>query len=163
PPGSGDIDEKLIIPGIGLLTHHRAPLPEMKRAGRRNCHLRRHPAFALEELEMLDVGMALELDLAVDADCFMFGLDAMKLDSRIGHDRGDTFQTAKEIEVPPCPAKFAISGKFEADFFLLLDDLLDLAVFDRLECGGVNLTLGMLGTRILQWRRAQQTADVIGP
>jgi len=51
--------------------------------------------------------------------------------------------------VPPCTAEFAVGRKLEADFFLLFDDLLDLAVFDRLEGGGVDFTLGMLGTRIL--------------
>jgi hypothetical protein len=52
--------------------------------------------------------------------------------------------------VPPCAAEFAIGRKLEADFFLLFDDLLDLAVFNRLERRSVDLTLGMLGTRILQ-------------
>jgi hypothetical protein len=40
---------------------------------------------------MIDMRMALEFDLAVDADRLMFGLDAMKLDPRIGRDRGDAF------------------------------------------------------------------------
>src|SRR6185503_2793339 len=111
--------------------------------------LRRHPAFAFEKLEMLDMRMALEFDLSVDADCLMFGLDAVKLDTRVGRDRGDTFQSAKEIEVPPCAAEFAVGGKLETDFFLFFDDLLDLAVFDRLERRVVDFTLGMPGTRIL--------------
>jgi len=90
-PGSGDVGKKLVIARIGLLAHHRAALPKMERAGRRNRHLRRHPTFALEKLEMIDMRMALEFDLAVDADRLMFGLDAMKLDPRIGRDRGDAF------------------------------------------------------------------------
>src|SRR5262245_61449706 len=134
PPGSGDIGKKFVIPRVSLLTHHRAALPKMERAGRRDRHLRRHPAFALKELEVLDVWMALELDLAVYADCLVFGLDTMKLDPRIGYDRGDTFQSAKKVEVPPCAAKLAISSKLEADFFLLLDDLLNLSIFNRLQC-----------------------------
>src|SRR4029078_3604237 len=162
-PGGGEVREKLVITRIGLLAHHCAALPEMKRAGRRDRHLRRHTAFALQELEMLDMRMALEFDLAVDADCLMLGLDAVKLDPGIGRDRGDAFQAPEEIEMPPRAAEFAIGRKLEADVFLLFDDFLDLAVFDRLERCGVDLTLGMLGTRIPQRRRAQQTADVIGP
>ena len=53
-PGGGDVGEEFVIAGIGLLAHHRAALPEVKRARRRNAHFRRDVAMAFKEFEMLD-------------------------------------------------------------------------------------------------------------
>jgi hypothetical protein len=49
----------------------------MERAGRRNAHFWRDATVALEELEMLDLRMTFEGDLAVDADGFMLRFDAL--------------------------------------------------------------------------------------
>ena len=45
-------------------------------------------------------------------------------------DHLDALQAAEEIEMPPRAAEFAVGRKLQADLFLLLDDLDDLAVFD---------------------------------
>ena len=50
----------------------------------------------------------------------------------------------------------------QADVFLPLDDLFDLAVFDRFERRGVDFAALALGARVLQRRGAQQAADMIG-
>ena len=42
----------------------------------------------------------------------------------------DAVETSEEIEMPPRAAEFAVGGELQPDLFLLLDDLLDLAVFD---------------------------------
>ena len=72
---------------------------------------------------------------------FVLGLDAVELDAGIGGDRRDAGKPAEEIEMPPGAAEFAVGGELEADLLLLLDDLLDLAVFDRLERVGGDLAL----------------------
>src|SRR5579864_5534525 len=64
--------------------------------------------------------------------------------------------------MPPGAAEFAVGDRLQADLFLLLDDALDLAVFDRsqFDCGDV--ALDALLARPLQRRRAQQAADMVG-
>ena len=87
---------------------------------------------------MLQHRMAGEADPAVDLDAFGLGLHAVKLDGVHLIER-DAVETAEEIEMPPRAAKFAIGGEFQPDLFLLLDDLLDLAVFDRAQRVGGDL------------------------
>ncbi len=117
---------------------------------------------AFKELEMLDHRMAGEVDLAVDPDGLVLGLDAMEFDAGRGGDRRDAFEPAEEIEMPPGAAEFAVGGELQADLGLLLDDLLDLAVFDRFQRGGGDLAFGEFGARLLQRRGAQQAADHVG-
>src|SRR5215470_13408160 len=76
-PGLADIGEESIEIRINLLAHHGAPLTEMESAWRRNCHLRRDAAVRLEKLEVFEMRMAVEIDLAIDADSFMLGFDAV--------------------------------------------------------------------------------------
>ena len=64
----------------------------------------------------------------------------------------DAVEAPEEIEMPPGAAEFAVGDRLQADLFLLLDDALDLAVFDRLQRGGVDLALGALLARLLQAR-----------
>jgi len=116
----------------------------------------------LQELEMLEMRMAGEIDLAGDLDRLVLGFDALELDAGRGGDRFDAFQPFEEIEMPPGAAEFTVGREPEADVLLLLDDALDLAVFDRLERGGVDFALGALGARVLERGRTQQAADVIG-
>ena len=59
--------------------------------------------------------------------------DALELDAVIELVDLDAVEHAEEIEVPPGAAKLAVGGELEPDLLLLLDDLLDLAVLDRLE------------------------------
>ncbi len=160
-PGGSDVGEEGIEVGIGLLADHLPALAEVERARRRDAHLRRDVAVRLQELEMLDLRMAGEIDLAVDLDGLALGVHAVELDRR-RLDQIDALQAPEEIEMPPGAAELAVGGELEADLFLLLDDLLDRAVFDRLQRGIVDLALGVLLARLLQRRRAQQAADVIG-
>ena len=78
---------------------------------------------------MLEMRMAGEIDLAVDLDRLRLGLDALELDRRRA-DQVDALQPGEEIEMPPGAAEFAVGRELEPDLLLLLDDLLDLAVFD---------------------------------
>src|SRR5262249_23622857 len=68
----------------------------------------------------------------------------------------------QEIEVPPRAAELTVGDRLQADLFLLLDDALDLAILDRLERSGVDLSLGMLFARLLERGWPQQTADMVG-
>src|SRR5262249_53069193 len=74
----------------------------------------------------------------------------------------DAVEHAEKIEVPPGAAELAVARQLKAELFLLLDDLLDLAVLDRLELGGADGALFALGARFLERRRAQEAADMIG-
>ena len=64
----------------------------------------------------------------------------------------DAVETAEEIEMPPGAAEFAVGGELEPDLFLLLDDLLDLAVFDLAQRVGRDLAALALGARLLERR-----------
>ena len=97
----------------------------------------------LEELEMLDLRMAGEIDLAGDLERLGLGIDAVKFDRRRA-DPLDSLQAPEEIEMPPGAAEFAIGGELQAYLFLAFDDLLDLAVFDGFQRGGVDFALGVL-------------------
>ena len=48
----------------------------------------------------------------------------------------DAVEAPEEIEMPPRAAEFAVGHRLQPDFFLLLDDALDLAVFDGLQISG---------------------------
>ena len=89
-------------------------------------------------------------------------LHALELDAVVDLVDLDAVEHAEEIEMPPGAAEFAVGRELEPDLFLLLDDLLDLAVLDRRErCRG-DLALLALGARFLQRRGAQQAADHVG-
>ena len=60
------------------------------------------------------------------------GLHALELDAVVEFVDLDAVEHAEEIEVPPGTAEFAVGRELEPDLFLLLDDLLDLAVLDFL-------------------------------
>ena len=81
---------------------------------------------ALEKLEMLDLRVAGEIDLAGDLDRLGFGVDAVKLDRRRA-DPLDALQAPEKIEMPPGAAELAVGSELEADLLLLLDDLFDFA------------------------------------
>ena len=110
---------------------------------------------------MLEMRMAGEIDLAIDLDRLALGLDAVEFDRRRG-DEVDALQTAEEIEMPPGAAELAVGGQLQTDFFLLLDDLDDFAVFDFLQRPGVDRAGREFCPRLLENRGAQQTADMIG-
>ena len=90
------------------------------------------------------------------------GLHAGKHDALAGVEHLDAVEALVEVEMPPGAAEFAVGRELEADLLLLPDDLLDLAIFDGLEVGVLDLALGVLGARLFQRRGAQQAADVVG-
>ena len=83
-----------------------------------------------------------EADLAVTRTLSALVSTPAKLDPFAGLIDLDAVEPLEEIEMPPGAAEFAVGGELEADLLLLLDDFLDLAVFDRLERGGVDLASG---------------------
>ncbi len=71
-------------------------------------------------------------------------------------------QPFEDVEIPGQPAEFAVSDGFQPDVFLLLDDVFDGAIFDRLELLGGDFTAFALGARILERGGTQQRADMVG-
>jgi hypothetical protein len=106
--------------------------------------------------------MAGKADLAVDLDRLGLGLHAVELDAAIGGVERDAVEAAEEIEMPPRAAEFAVGGELQPDVFLLLDDLLDLAVFNLPELGRRDCAAGAFDARDLERRGAQQAADMVG-
>src|SRR6266540_4170934 len=53
-------------------------------------------------------------------------------------------------------------SRTSSKLLLLLDDVLDLAILNRLELGRRDGTLFALGARLLERRRPQEAADMIG-
>ena len=74
----------------------------------------------------------------------------------------DTVQPTEEVVMPPGPAVLAVGDRLEADRLLLGDDLPDLGVLDRRQLLGGDAAGLALGAGLLQRRRAQDGADVIG-
>ena len=93
---------------------------------------------------MLEMRMAGEADLADDADALGLGLDAGKDDAPAGIEHLDAVEALVEVELPPGAAELAVGRELEPDLLLLLDDLLDLAVFDLAKLRVGDLALGVL-------------------
>ena len=103
-----------------------------------------------------------KVDLAGDLDAPRTRLHALELDTVVDFDDLDAVEHAEKIEMPPRAAEFAVGGELQADLLLLLDDLLDLDVFDGFELHVGDLALLVLRARLLHRRGAQQTADLVG-
>src|SRR5262245_27825118 len=103
-----------------------------------------------------------ETELADHADAQRLGLDPLELDAVVEFIDLDAVQHAEEIEVPPRAAELAVGGELEADLFLLSDHVADLAIFHRLERLGGDLALLLLGARLVNRGRTQETAYMIG-
>src|SRR5260221_6198328 len=134
----------------------------MQRRRRRDGHLRRDLGVGFEKLEVRQHRMVGKADLAEDAQPLRLGLHAAELDALLGLVNLDAVEHPEKVEVPPGAAELAVGRKLKAEFLLPLDDLLDLAVLDRLELGGGDGTLFALGPRFLERRRAQEAADMVG-
>ena len=87
----------------------------------------------LHEAEVLEHRMAAEIDFVDDARAFRPRGHAGERDPGVHRVALDAGEAPQKIEVPPRAAELAVGDRVEADLFLLLDDLLDLAVLDRLE------------------------------
>jgi hypothetical protein len=103
-----------------------------------------------------------EIDLAGHAHALGLGLDAAKGDALAGGVEFNAVEPLVEIELPPRAPQLAVGRELQPDLFLLLDDLLDLAVLDLPELSGGDLALLALRARLLERRRSQQAADMIG-
>ena len=111
---------------------------------------------------MLEHRVAGEADLAGDLDAFVARRHGGKGDAGVHDVALDAVEAPQEIEMPPGAAEFAVGDGLQAGRFLLLDDVLDLAVLDRLQRGGVDLAFGAALARLFQRGRPQQAADMIG-
>src|SRR5262245_7784291 len=161
--GLGHVVEIAVEVGIDVPADGHAALAEMERAGRGNRHLGHRARMRLEEAEMREHGMAGKADPAGDLDPFRTGRNAVELDAMVGGVGRHPVEALEEIEVPPGAPELAAGGELEADLLLLLDDLLDLAVLDLLQLRRADLALLAFRPRVLERRRAQQAAHVIGP
>ena len=71
-------------------------------------------------------------------------------------------QMAEKVEMPPRAAELAVGRELQAGRGLLVHDLLDLHVLGLAQIVGRNLALLQFGARLLDARRPQQAADLIG-
>ena len=118
--------------------------------------------WALRNLKCSSIGMAGEAEFALDANAFHSALHAVELDAVVERVRFHAVEHAVEIEVPPRAAEFAVGRDFEPDLLLLLDDLLDLAVFNLGKLRRADLALFALGAGFLERHGAQNAADNVG-
>ena len=103
-----------------------------------------------------------EVDLADHAHGVMPGLHARELDAHVGMEQLAAGELREEIEMPPGAAELAVGRELQADRGLPVHDLLDLHVLDLAQLVGRDLALLELGARLLDRRRAQQAADLVG-
>src|SRR6202790_2141475 len=103
-----------------------------------------------------------EIELADDAHRVMPGLDARELDALLGVKQFATRQLREKVKMPPGAAEFAVGRKLQSDRGLLVHDLLDLHVLDLAQIVGGNLALLQSGARLLDARRPQQAANLVG-
>ncbi len=131
--GDRQVVENGVATGIGAVADRARLETEMHHGRARDGHFRQNAGVGLEELEMLQHRMIGEADLSRDANALGLGLHALKLDAMIELVDFDAVEHAEEIEMPERAAELAVSRQREPDVLLLLDDLLDLAVLQRLE------------------------------
>src|SRR5712691_2608370 len=158
-----EIVEDGVAVGIGGLRDRARLEAEVHHARARDRHLGHDPGVGLQKPEMLQHRVIGKADPAADANALGLGLHALELDAVIELVDFDAVEQAEEIEVPPGAAKLAVGRELQPHLLLLPDDLLDLPVLDLLERGGADRPLLVLGARLLERRRAQEAADVIGP
>src|SRR5207244_1200206 len=97
--------------------------------------LRHDLGVGLEKSEVLEHRVVGKSDLALDAQALRLGLHAAELDALVGLEQLHPVEHAEEVEMPPGTAELAVARELQADLLLLPDDLLDLAVLNRLELG----------------------------
>jgi len=152
--------------GIDVLRDRPAAAAKMQHRRRRDRHLRHHMrglALLLQEAKMVQHRMvAGEIELADHPHRVMPGLDARELDAGLGMKQFAAGQLGEKVEMPPGAAEFAVGREFQADRGLLVDDLLDLEVLGLAQVVGRDLALLQPGARLLDARRPQQAADLVG-
>ena len=116
----------------------------------------------LQEPEVVEEGVAVEVQLAGHLHAARLGLHAGELDALLGLVALGAAELLEEVEMPPGAAIFAVGDQLHADLFLLPDQLLDLGVLDLLQVGGADLAFLAPGAGFLQRLGAQEAADLIG-
>ena len=111
---------------------------------------------------MLEHRVPREADPAVDAHAGRARRGTDETNAEIRMVLGDAVEPPEEIEMPPRPPQLAVRDAAQAQFLLLRDDALDLAVLDRLEPGRIERAVRIAPARVLERRGAQQAADVVG-
>ncbi len=101
-------------------------------------------------------------ELADHADRVMPGLNACELNARVGVKQFAAGEFRQKVEMPPRAAEFAVGRELQADRGLLVHDLFDLHVFDLAQIGGRYFAPLQFGARLLDLRRTQQAADLVG-
>src|SRR3954469_3954879 len=103
-----------------------------------------------DELEMLDHRVWLRhAELTGHLDAFVPRVYRGKLHAGVHDVLLGAIEAPEKVEMPPRAAELAVGDRFEPDVFLLLDDALDLAVFDRLQCLRRDLAFGALRPRVM--------------
>src|SRR5438128_10945129 len=100
-------------------------------------------------------------DLAHDAQPLRLGLHAVELDALLGLVNLDAVEHPEKVEVPPGAAELAVGRKLKAELLLPLDDLLDLAVLDRLELDGGERAVFALGPGFLGRGRRRAAPGIV--
>src|ERR1700761_4499586 len=103
-----------------------------------------------------------EIDLADHAYRIVTGLHARELDAHVGVKQLAPGEMAEEIEMPPGAAEFTVGRELQPGRGLAVYDLLDLNVLGLAQLGGGDLALLEFRTRLLDARRTQQAADLVG-
>ena len=117
----------------------------------------------LQKLEMRQHRMIVgEIELADHPHRIVPGLDARELDALVGVKQFAAGQMAKKIEMPPRAAEFAVGRELQSERRLLVHDLFDFHILDLAQVVGGNLALLEFGARLLDLRRPQQAANLIG-
>jgi hypothetical protein len=160
--GLAEIVEHLIELGIDLAVDRRQRRPAVERRRRRDGDLGRMLGVFFDELEVLDHRMAGKADLSRNLEPFVARGDTGEGDAGVHRMFLHAVETPEEIEMPPGAAKFTVGDRLQPGFFLFLNDALDLAVLDRFELFGRDLTARSASTRLLQRRSTQETPDMIG-
>ena len=102
-----------------------------------------------------------EIQLANHTDA-RGGSERRELDAFAGVEQFATGEMAKEVEMPPGAAEFAVGGELQAGGSLLVHYFFDLEVFGLAQLVSRDLAFFQPGARFLDTRRPQQAADRIG-
>src|SRR5215813_14662668 len=112
---------------------------------------------------MLDHRMRhIAAELLVDAQKDRPRLRAFELELAFSEIGFDPVEADQEIGLPRGAAIFPVGDRFEPGRLLLLDQCRDLAILDRLELSRRDRALLALRPSVLQRRRPQEAADVVG-
>ena len=148
---------------IDRFRHRVAPVAEVQRRGRRDGHLRGDLGVRGYELEMLDHRMTPEgAELVLEPQQDGPRLRPLEQHLALAVIGLDAVEPEQEIGLPGGAAELAIGDGFEPDRLLLGDHRGDLAVLDGGELRGADLAALMPGARLLEGRRPQQAAHMIG-